>query len=160
MWRSPVAQRSGGPEVASSNLVIPTKEEMRPTTSYVVRRFFFCYVPFSCPYAAGISGCKFRTSKNTCSLCADCCIPPRRSAAQCCGNRLASADTDSRQKENICKHDVSFGWWQPCAQRLCKRLCVMCSASHDAIAKYQHSDCLTGAKIQQKKAFVKSILRK
>ena len=25
MWRSPVAQRSGGPEVASSNLVIPTK---------------------------------------------------------------------------------------------------------------------------------------
>ena len=24
MWRSPVAQRSGGPEVASSNLVIPT----------------------------------------------------------------------------------------------------------------------------------------
>ena len=27
MWRSPVAQRSGGPEVASSNLVIPTKRE-------------------------------------------------------------------------------------------------------------------------------------
>ena len=36
----------------------------------------------------------------------------------------------------------------------------MCSASHDAIAKCQHSDCLAGAKIQQKKAFVKSILRK
>ena len=49
---------------------------------------------------------------------------------------------------------------QPCAQRLRKRLCVMCSASHDAIAKCQHSDCLAGAKIQQKKAFVKSILRK
>ena len=64
------------------------------------------------------------------------------------------------KKENICKHDVSFGWWQPCAQRLRKRLCVMCSASHDAIAKYQHSDCLAGAKIRQKKAFVKSILRK
>lgn len=31
MWRSPVAQRSGGPEVASSNLVIPTirKERMK-----------------------------------------------------------------------------------------------------------------------------------
>ena len=28
MWRSPVAQRSGGPEVASSNLVIPTKEKV------------------------------------------------------------------------------------------------------------------------------------
>ena len=27
MWRSPVAQRSGGPEVASSNLVIPTSIE-------------------------------------------------------------------------------------------------------------------------------------
>ena len=27
MWRSPVAQRSGGPEVASSNLVIPTTTE-------------------------------------------------------------------------------------------------------------------------------------
>ena len=27
MWRSPVAQRSGGPEVASSNLVIPTKQK-------------------------------------------------------------------------------------------------------------------------------------
>ena len=53
-----------------------------------------------------------------------------------------------------------FGWWQPCAQRLHKRLCVMCSASHDAIAKCQHSDCLAGAKIRQKKAFVKSILRK
>ena len=26
MWRSPVAQRSGGPEVASSNLVIPTND--------------------------------------------------------------------------------------------------------------------------------------
>ena len=26
MWRSPVAQRSGGPEVASSNLVIPTNK--------------------------------------------------------------------------------------------------------------------------------------
>ena len=64
------------------------------------------------------------------------------------------------KKENICKHDVSFGWWQPCAQRLRKRLCVMCSASHDAIAKCQHSDCLAGAKIRQKKAFVKSILRK
>ena len=36
----------------------------------------------------------------------------------------------------------------------------MCSASHDANAKCQHSDCLAGAKIQQKKAFVKSILRK
>ena len=77
MWRSPVAQRSGGPEVASSNLVIPTKEEMRPTTSYVVRRFFFCSVPFSCPYAVGISGCKFSTSKNTCSLCAVGLLPPR-----------------------------------------------------------------------------------
>ena len=53
-----------------------------------------------------------------------------------------------------------FGWWQPCAQRLRKRLCVMCSASHDAIAKCQHSDCLASAKIRQKKAFVKSILRK
>ena len=36
----------------------------------------------------------------------------------------------------------------------------MCSASHDAIAKCQHSDCLARAKIRQKKAFVKSILRK
>jgi hypothetical protein len=49
---------------------------MRPTTSYVVRRFFFCYVPFSSPYAAGISGCKFSTSKNTCSLCAVGLLPP------------------------------------------------------------------------------------
>ena len=64
------------------------------------------------------------------------------------------------KKENICKQDVSSDWWQPCAQRLHKRLCVMCSASHDAIAKCQHSDCLAGAKIRQKKAFVKSILRK
>ena len=31
MWRSPVAQRSGGPEVASSNLVIPTKSKKPPT---------------------------------------------------------------------------------------------------------------------------------
>ena len=69
-------------------------------------------------------------------------------------------DTDSVQKENICKRDVSSDWWQPCARGLRKRLCVMCSASHDAIAKCQHSDCLAGAKIQQKKAFVKSILRK
>ena len=29
MWRSPVAQRSGGPEVASSNLVIPTSTEKK-----------------------------------------------------------------------------------------------------------------------------------
>ena len=55
---------------------------------------------------------------------------------------------------------MSLLFAQPCAQRLRKRLCVMCSASHDAIAKYQHSDCLAGAKIRQKKAFVKSILRK
>ena len=34
MWRSPVAQRSGGPEVASSNLVIPTKSDS------VMGRFF------------------------------------------------------------------------------------------------------------------------
>ena len=37
MWRSPVAQRSGGPEVASSNLVIPTK---RITTSDMRWLFF------------------------------------------------------------------------------------------------------------------------
>ena len=34
MWRSPVAQRSGGPEVASSNLVIPTKEK----SNYLITR--------------------------------------------------------------------------------------------------------------------------
>ena len=36
MWRSPVAQRSGGPEVASSNLVIPTR--LRKSA----RLSFFC----------------------------------------------------------------------------------------------------------------------
>ena len=42
MWRSPVAQRSGGPEVASSNLVIPTKKK-EP------KGFFFCYISmYSC----------------------------------------------------------------------------------------------------------------
>ncbi len=38
MWRSPVAQRSGGPEVASSNLVIPTKE----ITTLIRSGYFFC----------------------------------------------------------------------------------------------------------------------
>ncbi len=55
---------------------------------------------------------------------------------------------------------MSLSFAQPCARGLRKRLCVMYPASHDAIAKYQHSDCLAGAKILQKKAFVKSILRK
>ena len=35
MWRSPVAQRSGGPEVASSNLVIPTKGSQIPEIELV-----------------------------------------------------------------------------------------------------------------------------
>ena len=34
MWRSPVAQRSGGPEVASSNLVIPTSIEGKGNASF------------------------------------------------------------------------------------------------------------------------------
>ena len=55
---------------------------------------------------------------------------------------------------------MSLSFAQPCALGLCKCLCVIYPASHDAIAKYQHSDCLAGAKILQKKAFVKSILRK
>ena len=55
---------------------------------------------------------------------------------------------------------MSLSFAQPCALGLCKCLGVIYPASHDAIAKYQHSDCLAGAKILQKKAFVKSILRK
>ena len=105
---------------------------------------FFCL-----DVLVGFGDYKFSTSKNTCSLV--------------CGLlHSASACRDDRQriKENICKQDVSSDWWQPCARGLRKRLCVMCSASHDAIAKCQHSDCLAGAKIRQKKAFVKSILRK
>ena len=99
---------------------------------------------------AGESDYKFSTSKNTCSLVCGLL----HSASACID------DTDSVQKENICKRDVSSDWLQPCARGLRKRLRVMCSASHDAIAKCQHSDCLAGAKIRQKKAFVKSILRK
>lgn len=46
MWRSPVAQRSGGPEVASSNLVIPTKRVFFGRLSFFLRflpntAFFF-----------------------------------------------------------------------------------------------------------------------
>ena len=108
-------------------------------------RFFLCL-----DVLVGESDYKFSTSKNTCSLVCGLL----HSASACID------DTDSVHKENICKRDVSSDWWQPCAQRLRKRLCVMCSASHDAIAKCQHSDCLAGAKIRQKKAFVKSILRK
>ena len=108
-------------------------------------RFFLCL-----DVLAGFGDYKFSTSKNTCSLV--CGLLHSESAC--------IDDTDSVQKENICKRDVSSDWWQPCARGLRKRLCVMCSASHDAIAKCQRSDCLAGAKIRQKKAFVKSILRK
>ena len=41
MWRSPVAQRSGGPEVASSNLVIPTSIE---GNGNIFISFFLCSV--------------------------------------------------------------------------------------------------------------------
>ena len=41
MWRSPVAQRSGGPEVASSNLVIPTVRAARLCTAALFLSQFF-----------------------------------------------------------------------------------------------------------------------
>ena len=43
MWRSPVAQRSGGPEVASSNLVIPTNNMYDGGRMRVDKPSFFCY---------------------------------------------------------------------------------------------------------------------
>ena len=41
MWRSPVAQRSGGPEVASSNLVIPTNKK----NNHLLIRWLFYFCP-------------------------------------------------------------------------------------------------------------------
>ena len=46
----------------------------------------------------------FHTSKITCSFCAECCSPPRRPTAQCCGNRFAQ---DGIQK-------TSAKWMLPC----------------------------------------------
>ena len=49
MWRSPVAQRSGGPEVASSNLVIPTKS---PQGLFFVSISSVCFSLFLAKFAA------------------------------------------------------------------------------------------------------------
>ena len=48
-----------------------------------------------CSFNHNFALCSFHTSKITCSLCAECCSPPRRPTAQCCGNRFAQ---DSIQK--------------------------------------------------------------
>ena len=44
MWRSPVAQRSGGPEVASSNLVIPTIRADRSFTTALFSLLYCIYM--------------------------------------------------------------------------------------------------------------------
>ena len=50
MWRSPVAQRSGGPEVASSNLVIPTDKK----NNHLLIRWLFYFFPPPCQGGRGV----------------------------------------------------------------------------------------------------------
>ena len=63
MWRSPVAQRSGGPEVASSNLVIPT------STFHHFLVFFIIFLQIfekCCTFAENLVSVVMDTSKYPC----------------------------------------------------------------------------------------------